>query len=159
MKKRTRIFTGICLFTLSMITGAFAADPTGDPNAAIRKLTAGGQDPALVEFEKVKRLNNDAAIAHWTSVIQKNPKDTEAYAKRGKAYGANKDYDKALADYDMAIKMDPKSADSYVGRAVARYFKDDYEKSWEDVRQAETLGGQFWPAFMDALKKKSGHDK
>ena len=155
MKKSWQVFATIYLFILFLTTKVFAADP----NAAIRKLTSGGQDPALVEFEKVKRLNNNAAIAHWSSVIQKNPKDANAYAKRGKAYGDNKDYDKALPDYDLAIQLDPKTVNAYIGRAVARFFKSDYAKSWEDVHQAEKLGAQFWPAFMNALKAKSGREK
>ena len=159
MKKNARILAGVCLFTGFMITGAFAAQLTTDPNAAIRKLTSKGQDTALAEFERIQRLNNEAAITYWNSVLQKNPKDANAYAKRGKALGANKDYDKALIDYNRAIELDPKTADAYVGRAVARFFKGDYAKSWEDVHQAEGLGGKFWPSFMDALKVKSGRDK
>ena len=158
MKKEARLFIA-CLFICGMTVPVFASDFTGDPNAKIRKLTATGQDPALAEYERVKRLNNDAAITHWTGVIQKDSKSAEAYAKRGKAYGANKDYEKALSDYDMAIQLNSKASDAYIGRAVARFFKDDYEKSWEDVHQAEALGGEFWPAFMDALKKKSGREK
>ena len=130
-----------------------------DPNAAVRKLMSNGQSPALVEFEKVKRLNNDAAIRQFTSVIQKNPKDASAYAKRGKAHSGNKDYDKAMVDYDKAIQLDPKIADAYVGRAVVYLMKKDFDKSWENVHKAEALGGEFWPAFTDALKSGSGRDK
>ena len=159
MKKEMRILLGVYLCAGFMIAGTDASGSTADPNATVRKLTAGGQDTALAEFERVRRLNNDAAIAYWNSILQKNPKDANAYAKRGKAQAANRDYDKAMVDYNRAIELDPKIADAYVGRAVARFFKNDYVRSWEDVHQAEGLGGKFWPSFMDALKAKSGRKK
>ena len=140
-------------------SGCAESKTNADPNADVRKLMSNGQNSALAEFEKVKKLNNDAAIRQFTAVLQKNPKDTGAYAKRGKAYSGNKDYDKAMADYDKAIQLDPKIADAYVGRAVIYLVKRDYNKSWENVHQAEALGGQFWPAFTDALKSGSKRDK
>lgn len=137
---------------------SFAADNrSGDPNAAIRKMTVG--NTALAEFEKVKKINNELAIDHYTGLLKKNPKDALTYAKRGKAYAALRDYKSAAKDYDRAIALDPKTADAYVGRAVARYMEKDYKGSWEDVHKAESLGGEFWPAFMDGLKASSGRDK
>ena len=154
-----------CSIALALIVTHFSmplfaeVKSTSDPNAAIRKLTSNGQDPALVEFEKVKKLNNDAAIRHFTAVLQKNPKTADALAKRGKAYSGNKDYEKAMADYNKAIQLDAKIADAYVGRAVIYLMKKDYNKCWKDVHQAESLGGKFWPAFTETLKAGSGRDK
>ena len=140
-------------------TGCAESKTNADPNAGVRKLMSNGQNPALAEFEKVKKLNNDAAIRQFTSALQKNPKDASAYAKRGKAYSGNKDYDKAMADYGKAIALDPKSADAYVGQAVIYLMKKDFDKSWENVHKAEAFGGKFWPSFMDALKSGSKRDK
>ncbi len=119
-------------------------------------------DPALraiKEFERIQKLNNDANIVHFTSVLAKNPKDAGSYAKRGKAYSANKEYDKAMIDYSKAIELDPKQVDAYVGRAVCYLMKKDYDKCWSDVHKAEALDGKFWPAFMDSLKKESKREK
>ena len=159
--------TKICFYSilLTLLAGHFStalfaeSTSTTDPNAAVRKLMANGQDPALAEFEKIKKLNNDASIRNFTAMIKKNPKDANAYAKRGKAYSGNKDYAKAMADYDKAVQLDPKIADAYVGRAVVYLMKKDYDKSWENVHKAEALGGKFWPAFTDALKTSSGRNK
>ena len=140
MKKHAWVFALVSLF-VSLNALAIAAN---DPNT---------------ELQKIQKLNNDQAILFFTDQIKKNPKDAVAYAKRGKAYGANKDYNQALIDYDKALKLDPKLADPYVGRAVAYLMKKDYDKSWENVHKAESLGGKFWPAFTNALKESSGREK
>ena len=123
---------------------------------AVSAAWALNEDPALVEFERVKKINNDLAITHFTAVLKKDPKDTQAYLKRGKAYKDNRDYERALPDLDKALSLDPKLTDAYVGRAVCHLMRSETDKAWEDVHKAEALGGQFWPAFMDALKEKSG---
>lgn len=136
----------------------FAADTpnTGDPNAKLRKLAA-PKNP-LAELEKVQKINNELAVQHFSEKIRKNAKDGDAYSKRAKAHAGLKDYEKALQDYDKAVELDPNLASAYVGRAVARYMKKDYDGSWADVHKAESLGGQFWPSFMDALKASSGRN-
>ena len=116
------------------------------------------QDP-LAEVRKIQKLNNDQSILFFTGEIKKKPKDASLYAKRAKAYSGNQDYEHALPDYDKALALDPKLADAYVGRAVIHLMKKDYDKSWEDVHKAEALGGQFWPAFIQALKTGSGREK
>lgn len=111
------------------------------------------------ELRKVQKINNEQAIIFFTAQIKKTPKDPSLYAKRGKAYQDNGDYPHALTDYDKALALDPKQKDVFVGRAVIHLMNKDYDKCWVDVHQAESLGGQFWPAFMEGLKKGSGRDK
>ena len=119
---------------------------------------AASSDP-VAELKKVQKINNDNAIKFFTTEIAKKPKEAAFYAKRGKAYSGNKDYEPAMADYEQAMQLDPKLADAYVGRAVIHLMKEDYDKCWADVHKAESLGGKFWPTFMDALKDGSGRDK
>ena len=151
------VFSAFLPAFLGSSATAFAADPTGDPNAAIRKTNPG--ERALAEFERVKKINSELEIEHFTGLIKKDPKDAAAYAKRGKAYSALRDYTSALKDYEQAIQLDPKHTDAYIGRAVARFMQKDYDGSWQDVHKVESLGGEFWPSFMDALKKSSGREK
>lgn len=159
---RFKTLAVLSAFALLLSTGgtapALAADTprTGDPNAALRK-TSAPKNP-LAELEKVQKVNNELAVQHFTEAIRKNAKDADAYAKRAKAYSGLKDYVRAMQDYDKAVELDPNLASGYVGRAVARYMMKDYDGSWADVHKAETLGGQFWPSFMDALKASSGKD-
>lgn len=136
-----------------------AQTDTRDPNVALRKATTTPGDRALAEFEKVKKINNELSIQHFTGQLLKTPNDASLYAKRGKAYSALRDYANAMKDYDKAIALDEKNTDAYVNRAVARFMLKDYDGSWEDVHKAESLGGKFWPAFTDALKESSKRKK
>lgn len=150
----------LLLILIGGLPSASAAEKPADPNATLRK-NAPPSDPlaSLRELERVQRTNNELAVRHFTGLVTKNPKDALSHARRGKAYSGLKDYDKALADYDKAIALDPKLPDAYIGRAVVHYVKKDYDKSWEDVHKAESLGGEFWPSFMDGLKASSKRDK
>lgn len=146
------VFLASPLFLVSMAQAA--GNDNTDPNAPLKKVMA-----PLKELEKIKKMNNDLSIKHFTELIQKNPKEAMNYAKRGKAYSGNKDYEKAMEDFQTAISLDSKLSEPYVGRAVVYLMKKDYDHCWEDVHKAESLGGKFWPSFMEALKAGSGRDK
>lgn len=160
MKYKQTLSFLLALGSVPALAGvAFSTDPGGDPNVEIRKLLSSHTNSALEDFEKVKRSMNDANIKHFTEVLAKKPKDAHAYAMRGKAYSGNKQYDKALEDFGKALEIDPKIKDAYVGRAVVYLMKKDFDNCWVDVHQAESLGGEFWPSFKEALKAGSGRDK
>ncbi len=156
-----RAIPALVLF-LSFIPAAQAADSattnTSAPKAPKTNPLPANTDP-LATLRQVEKINNDQAIKFFGEKIAKNPKDALSYARRGKAYSGNKDYEHALPDYDKAIELDPKLTDAYVGRAVIRLVNKEYDKCWEDVHKAESLGGQFWPSFMEALKEGSKRDK
>jgi tetratricopeptide (TPR) repeat protein len=156
-----RTFAAVSVFLCGgfFFQGAAGASDkaTTDPNAALRR--ANPPNRAMEELARVQKINNELAVQHFTGVIKKDPKNAIAFAKRGKAYAALQNHENALKDYDKAIRLDASLADAYVGRAVARYLKQDYDGSWQDVHKAESLGGKFWPAFLDALKEKTGRDK
>jgi tetratricopeptide (TPR) repeat protein len=171
--KRNKVFVSVALLSLWALSvhAKEAQKPSGEttvvvPSAtvvqtAVVPSTAGVSDAtaALAQLESVKRTNAQLAIQHWDTVLAKEPKNGEAYAKRGAAYGALHQYDKAIPDYAKALELKPDQKDVYVNRAVAYYFQGDYDKSWADVHKAESLHGEFWPAFMDGLKKASGKNK
>ncbi len=144
------------LFILS-ISSAHAGDKYNeDPNAAARRAVNPLGSSALADVERVQKTNNQLAIDHFSNLIQKDPKEASSYAHRGNAFAGLKKYDEALKDYEKAIELDPKLAQAYIGRAVVRYTRNDYDGSWKDVHKAESLGGEFWPSFMEALKDSSG---
>jgi Flp pilus assembly protein TadD len=149
----------LALLSLSLCTPLLAYEKNEDPNAAARRAVNPLGNTALADVERINRTNNTLAVEHFTKLIAKDPKDALSYARRGKAYAGLRDYEKAQADYDKAIELDPKLPDPYIGRAVSRFVAKDFDKSWEDVHMAESLGGEFWPAFMDGLKETSGRDK
>ena len=66
----------------------------------------------------------DQAIADFSAVIRRDPKDSadelvvsSAYFNRALAWNAKGDYDRAIADYDEAIRRDPKDPAAYNNRA------------------------------------------
>ena len=148
------------LFISPHVSSATPTDPLAEQKRLqkLQAAIAGPTDPNA-ELKKVQKINNDQAILFFTTQIKKTPKDASLYAKRGKAYQENGDYARALPDYDKALKLNPKLPEPYTGRAVIYLMKKDYDKCWENVHQAEALGGQFWPAFMEGLKKGSGREK
>ena len=144
----------------------WAKTDTSDPNGATRKLQGVPKIPAgppqipgakaLRDLEALQKKNNEISVMHFTQLIQKNPKDSVAYAGRGKAYSGLRNYGKAATDLNKAIELDPKNIDAYTNRAVVRYMKKDYEGSWQDVHKLEELGGNMWPSFLEALRGSSG---
>jgi tetratricopeptide (TPR) repeat protein len=64
--------------------------------------------------------------------------------------------DKAISDYTQALEINPNLAKAYFNRGVFYYFKREYEKSWKDVKNAQSLGYQIHPKFLDQLRKESG---
>jgi tetratricopeptide (TPR) repeat protein len=82
----------------------------------------------------------DDAIAACSHAIERNPKNADAYNKRGYAYYLNQQYDRAIADFDQAITLDPKNADAFSNRGDAyRYGKDDDDRAIADYGQAIAL--------------------
>jgi tetratricopeptide (TPR) repeat protein len=51
--------------------------------------------------------NFDAALADYTTAIEKNPTYQPEYSRRGYTYALMEQYDKAIADYQQALKLDP----------------------------------------------------
>jgi tetratricopeptide (TPR) repeat protein len=160
------LFSGlIATFVCAQQLTALAKTDTSDPNTALRKLQGTPKAPAgppeipgakaLADLETMKKRNNELSVMHFTLLIKKDPKDSVAYAGRGKAYSGLHDFEKAAVDLNKAIELDPKNLEAYTGRAVVRYTKKDYEGSWQDVHKVEELGGAMWPSFLEALKASS----
>lgn len=164
---RKHIFTALAIsFMCAQSFTVFAKTDLANPNAATKKTQGPPKVPAgppeipggkaLADLQSAQKRNNEMSVIHFTQNIQKDGKDSSAYANRGKAYSGLHDYDKALADFNKALELDPKQVEAYKGRAVVKYMKKDYAGSWEDVRQVEALGDAMWPAFLEALKTSSG---
>ncbi len=102
----------------------------------------------------------DQAIADYTEAIEINPRLAEAYAKRGLAYAQGKgQFDQALSDFNKAIGINPRYAMAYNYRAVTYYYQGEDDKAWEDVHKAQSLGYQFAPKFLKALREASGRQE
>jgi len=121
--------------------------------------------------------NDDKTIADYTEAIRRNPNDSEAYKRRGKAY--YKDYsnaradlvsvddpdtlnfsevrrelnvllDKAIADYTEAIIRNPNDSEAYKLRGKAYTVNHDYDKAIADYTEAIRIN----PNDSEAYKKR-----
>ena len=101
----------------------------------------------------------DAAFKDYSKAIEIDPKTVDAYINRGIVCRQRSDYEAAIRDYSKAINLDPKYADAYYNRAVSYFHKKHYDKAWKDVDQAQSLGYQVHPGFLQALREASRRQK
>ena len=100
-------------------------DATGRPSRAIYEeledyaLDAQGLD----QFQKGAF---DAAVATYTRIIQRKPKNADAYFNRGLAYKNVGRTAQALTDYEAAIELDPAHRKAYFDRANILYDQGRY---------------------------------
>ena len=59
----------------------------------------------------------DKAAADFTTVIEKDPNDAQAYERRGFVYRSQKKFNEAIADYDKSLEIKP-DPDVYTKRGV-----------------------------------------
>jgi len=87
-------------------------------------------------LEALYRGDFDAAISFFTAAIQLDPKSSEAYTSRGRAYEQKGDNDRAIADCDMAARLDPHDEALVANRVAGYNNRGNYEKSHGDFDKA-----------------------
>ena len=81
----------------------------------------------------------DQLIRDFTDDIRRNPKDSEAYRRRGNAEYEKEDQNRAIADFNRAIELDPKNHFAYWNRAWVHADKEEYEAAVKDMQKATEL--------------------
>ena len=81
----------------------------------------------------------DQLIRDFTDDIRRNPKDSEAYRRRGNAEYEKEDRNRAIADFNRAIELDPKNHFAYWNRAWVHADKEEYEAAVKDMQKATEL--------------------
>ena len=99
------------------------------------------------------------AISDLNMAIEINPRYAEAYNSRGNVFGKMGQYDKAISDFNKAIEINPIYAVAYNSRAIAYFYIREYDKAWNDVHEAQNLGYNVHPGFLEALRQSSGREK
>jgi tetratricopeptide (TPR) repeat protein len=103
--------------------------------------------------------NFKQAIFDFNRAIYLDPGDSTLYVNLGNAYASNDNFARAFYSYNEALKIDPKNGEAYYNRAVAYLLKKEYNNAWQDVYNAEKLGWEVNPGFLEELKKVSGRKK
>lgn len=81
----------------------------------------------------------DQLIRDFTADIKRNPKDSDAYRRRGNAEYEKEDRDLAMADFNHAIELDPNNHVAYWNRAWVHADKEDYGAAVKDMQKAIEL--------------------
>ena len=77
--------------------------------------------------------SEDEKIELLTNLIAKEPGNSDALFKRGKAYSQKKDFKKAIMDYTRAIDIEHDMTKAYLFRGFDFIELDDYEKGIPDL--------------------------
>jgi hypothetical protein len=75
-------------------------------------------------------------ILDLNKVLEINPKDADAYLKRGIAQAEKGLYEQAISDFNKAIEIDPGDADVYTNRGFAYDYKGNHEQAISDYTKA-----------------------
>ena len=75
---------------------------------ALLVLCAAGGAAAADDGDTCKDGEGDIAIAACTRVLDRDPKDADAYKSRAMEYLIKGEYDRAIADLGQAITLNPK---------------------------------------------------
>ncbi len=96
---------------------------------------------------KVIKGEFEAAVADFTSVIDKKPDFLQAYIMRGMAYGQMHLSAAAIADFTHVIEADPKNGFAYYALGREYWAKGDYLKAKENYDKAVEIDPQWKDNF------------
>ncbi|MDR0645516.1 MAG: tetratricopeptide repeat protein [Elusimicrobiota bacterium] len=95
-------------------------------------------------YSMALKSNDDAEqIKLFTKAIEKNPRLTEAYHRRGDLYRKKGALKSAMADYTKTISLAPKNPFKYYARALAYMDAKDYVMAADDFTKAIKLKSDF----------------
>ena len=89
-----------------------------------------------------------ANIASLSDVVQRNPRDPQAYNMRGSVYGQARRFQEALADFDKAIALDPNYAQAYANRAQIQRQVGKADLALADYDKALSIDPGYAPAYL-----------
>jgi lipoprotein NlpI len=105
-------------------------------NGASKGLTIGVEVTLICSGELAA---TEAQILKQTQAIKFNPKDGQAYTKRGDGYFSKGALKLAIEDYTDAIHIDRKNVAALEGRAASYFTQNDYGMALADYSTAITL--------------------
>lgn len=95
-------------------------------------------------------VERDRVIQDLDTQIDKNPRDGEAYYKRGQAWAERREYALASEDFGQAIRINPSDAEAFNNRCFTRAVLDQLDAAVSDCNEALRLK----PNYPDALDSR-----
>jgi Caspase domain len=92
----------------------------------------------------------DPDIQELTWRIEKNPKDTEAFYKRGQRYASRDEFSAAISDFDQVVSLKPRDAEALNNRCWAQAVLDQLQAALKDCEEALRIR----PVYPDALDSR-----
>lgn len=109
--------------------------------SAARRSTGNVKD-SEADSAKANVIIQKNVITQANQSLKDNPKNVDAYLKRGRAYYVLKKYKLALKDFDKALRLNPKEAWAYLDRADTRYALRYYKGAIADANKAMRLNSE-----------------
>jgi tetratricopeptide (TPR) repeat protein len=81
--------------------------------------------------------------------MARDPKNADAFFRRGVAHAKKGDFVRAITDYNEAIRLDPKNADAFFSRGVAYAEKGDLDRAITDYSEVIRLDPKNALAFAN----------
>ena len=105
----------------------------------VRRLLRGGQYRNLAECKR--------AIEHFSQRLKRDPRDWEAYKRRGEAFVSLKDHQRATHDFTSALALHPDDEHILLQRASSYCKLRQYEEAIWDCTRALDLTPDYIPAY------------
>jgi tetratricopeptide (TPR) repeat protein len=90
----------------------------------------------------------ERAIADFSAVIERYPKEFGPYRLRARAYAEKKDLDHALADHDQIVRLRPDDPGVYLERSFVRLNRGDNAGAMSDMDRFVQLNPRSFGAYF-----------
>jgi tetratricopeptide (TPR) repeat protein len=114
-------------------------------------------------------MNGAESVAACDRLIRRNPRDADAYFKRGMYHAVGDDgaanghdYERAIADFNQAIRLSPNNTEYWTARGDAFGYKGDYDRAIADYGQVLRLNPDDASTYAkrgDAYGDKMDYDR
>ena len=85
--------------------------------------------PLSAERREAMAASFVALIAEGTEAIKANPKDVDAYSRRGDGYFFRGRFKEAVADYEKMVELEPGFEKQHWRRGIAYFYAGEYKKA------------------------------
>lgn len=105
----------------------------------VRRLLLGGKYRNLAECKR--------ALEHFSQRLKRDPRDWEAYKRRGEAFVFLKDHQRAIHDFSSALALHPDDEDILLQRGSSYCKLHQYDEAIWDCTRALDLNPDYIPAY------------